>query len=68
MINDLVKFTLYDISGRRAPWVKISVSSIISISPANPSGCVITCTRGAFHVAQGEEQVDNLINSPNKGK
>ena len=53
----MIKLTLFDSAGARSSDVYVSMSSIVTVQHANPSGSIITLTRGALHVREAVDQV-----------
>jgi hypothetical protein len=57
----MIKLTLHDRAGMRDGEIHIALDSVVSVMAANPSGCVVTLTRGTIHVAQSMQQLLNLL-------
>lgn len=61
MTTVLLKVTAFDPSGRATPTIYIAAQHIVSIQDTNPSGCLITTVRGAYHVRQSSTQVRDAL-------
>jgi hypothetical protein len=53
----MIKFTLYDGKGRKSDDLYLRCSEIVALNEGNPSGTIITASRGTYHVAQSITQV-----------
>ena len=53
----MIKLTLFDSAGARSSDIYVSVEHILTLHHGNPTGTIVTQTRGAIQVREAVDQV-----------
>tara|TARA_R110000868_G_scaffold96392_2_gene265163 strand:+ start:1378 stop:1590 length:213 start_codon:yes stop_codon:yes gene_type:complete len=57
----MITVTRYDATGGTSTQIALNTDHLVSYTPANPSGTVISMVRGDIHVAQSFAQITALL-------
>jgi hypothetical protein len=62
----MIKLTMYDSAGMKNGELFIFAAHIVAVQHANPTGALVHCVRGSYHVNQAVHQIMGLLPNPHQ--